>query len=228
MHSADCFEIRPAGGIIFCAFSGMKQEDLTGIVPDQHTGEAIDTASEMECTDAESARKFFQVVKNRLQQVNSWHQVGGKLTASFQVVDAQGKEVTRLVQKGDYLKIDIPGPGTVSGEGYDWVQVEAIEEIEAPEKESFGFRVRPVTNPQNREQDVSHFYSPESTSSFIVTRDHTKITAAIYDRNTKVNKPEHSARDKIRDAVVGRAGILSFSRIQWKALTDGLLRKEND
>ena len=138
------------------------------------------------------------------------------------------KEVDRAVQKGDYLKIDIPGPGSVSGEGFDWVQVEAVEEASAPEKEHFGFRVRPAENPLNNKPDVSHFYSPESTSSFTVTRDHSKITAAVFDRNTKVNKPEHSKIDKIRDAVVGTAGIVSFSKIQWKALTDGLVKSETD
>ena len=206
----------------------MKKKDTPGLVPEQQTGQAIDAASEFECADVESARRFFHVVKNRLQQVNRWHEVGGKLTASFRVVDAAGKEVDRAVQKGDYLKIDIPGPGSVSGEGFDWVQVEAVEEASAPEKEHFGFRVRPAENPLNNKPDVSHFYSPESTSSFTVTRDHSKITAAVFDRNTKVNKPEHSKIDKIRDAVVGTAGIVSFSKIQWKALTDGLVKSETD
>jgi hypothetical protein len=33
------------------------------------------------------------------------------------------------------------------------------------------------------------------------------------------------ATDKIRDAVVGAAGALSFSKIQWQKLTDGLIKQ---
>jgi hypothetical protein len=215
-----------SGWHYFSCFSAMKEKDRTGIVPEQHTGEAIDAATTADCHDIETARKFFSVVKNRLQHVNGWHDLAGKLTARFQLADAQGNEVSRPVQKGDYLKIDIPGPGTLSGEGYDWAEVEEIEQVTTPERESFGFRVRPAQNPQKTKNDISHFYSPESTSTFTVTREHTKLAAVIYDRNTKVNKPADSVTDKIRNAVVGTAGIFSFSKIQWKALTDGLLQKE--
>lgn len=203
----------------------MKNEEENKIVPQQYTGKPIDTQRAMECADTESARHFFKTVKQRLAAVNRWHQLGGKLTATFQLVDAQGNEVDRAVQKGDYLKVDIPGPGTVSGEGYDWVQVEEVEEHVTAEKETFGFRVRPAQNPLNKDTDIAHFYAPESTSSFTVTREEKKITAAIFDRNTKVNRQAESVTDKIRDAVVGTAGILSFSKIQWKALAEGLLQQ---
>jgi len=36
------------------------------------------------------------------------------------------KEITKLVKQYDYFKIDIPGPGLVAGEGYDWVKNEHI------------------------------------------------------------------------------------------------------
>jgi len=141
-------------------------------------------------------------------------------------VDESGQEVNRPVQKGDYFKIDVPGPGTKSGEGFDWVQVEEIEDTSDADTETFGIRVRPAQNPQNIGADVAHFYSPESTSSFTVKREGTKITAGIYDRNTKTNKDADSLSDKVRDAVMGAAGILSFSKIQWKSLTNGLVAIE--
>jgi hypothetical protein len=42
----------------------------------------------------------------------------------------------------------------------------------------------------------------------------------------KTNKETESFSDKIRDAVVGVAGMLTFSKIQWKALTGGLVKKK--
>jgi hypothetical protein len=80
-----------------------------------------------------------------------------------------------------------------------------------------------VQNPQKNGEDIAHFFFRESTSSFIVTREGNKIAATIYDRNTKPNKDADPIVDKVRDMVVGAAGVLGFSKIQWKKLTDGFL-----
>jgi hypothetical protein len=214
----------------------MGEKNLTGIVPEQESGKAIDAESSIELSSIEEAKAFFIVVITRLQDVNNWHKLAGNLSAKFQLVDGMGKEIERNVQKGDYLKIDIPGPGPKSGDGYDWVRIEEIENVSTGDTESFGLRVRPAKNPQDTDnkggayqddqKDISHFYSPASTSSFTVTREKNKITAAIYDRNTVPNKQTESLTDKVRDALVGVTGMLSFSKIQWKALTDGLVHKE--
>jgi hypothetical protein len=196
------------------------------IIPDQQTGKAVDAKSTIELKGPEEAKAFFSVVKDRLENVNQWKDIAGTLSATFQLVDANGTEVQRKAQKGDYFKIDIPGPGSSSGHGYDWVQIEEVETTTSQDAESFGFRVRPADNPRNQKDDVAHFYSPESTSSFLVMRNGNMITASVHDRNTKPNTTADSTMDKIRDAVVGSAGVLSFSEIQWEKLTDGLLKKD--
>ena len=203
----------------------MEEKANSDIVPKQQTGIPINAESIIELDNEKQAKIFFDVVKNRLKDVNRWHEIAGVLSAKFQLVDKDGIEVQRSPQKRDYFKIDVPGPGTVSGEGYDWVQIEEIESTSTSETESFGFRVRPARNPHGND-DIAHFFSKESTSSFIVTRKENEITAAIYDRNTKPNKEAGPIVDKVRDMVVGAAGILAFSKIQWKKLTDGLLERE--
>ena len=197
----------------------------SNIIPTQQTGKAIDVESQLELHKENEAQIFFSEVKNRLQNVNHWKEYAGNISATFQLVDQSGAEVMRPVQKGDYFKIDIPGPGTTSGEGYDWAQVEEIENTTDPDGERFGLRVRPSDNPQNKNQDVAHFYSEESTSSFIVERKGNRITVSVHDRNTKPNSDARTAADKVRDAVIGAAGVTAFSKIQWKNLTDGLLKK---
>lgn len=206
----------------------MEDKHKSHIIPGQKTGKAIDASSTIELSKESDAKVFFEEVKERLQNVNQWKDIAGTLSATFQLVDSKGAEVKRKAQKGDYFKIDIPGPGTDSGEGYDWVQIEEVETASSPDGESFGFRVRPTDNPQNRKEDVAHFYSDESTSSFIVERQSNKITASVHDRNTKPNTDADSTIDKIRDAVVGAAGVASFSKIQWKNLTDGLVSDDRD
>lgn len=195
----------------------------TNIVPDQHTGVAIKAESRKILDNEETASRFFEEVKGRLQSVNRWHDIAGSTFARFQLIDQEGIEVNRSPREGDYFRIDIPGPGPSSGAGYDWVQVEAIKTESTPTLECFGFRVRPAQNPQNSGQDIAHFFSHTSTSSFIVAREGTKITAAIYDRNIKPNKDAAPILDKVRDMITGAAGALIFSKLQWKMLADGLL-----
>ena len=203
----------------------MEEKNYTGIVPGQESGFTIDTSSDAELDDLSSAQQLFQKAKERLLDVNNWHSLSGAPPANVRLVDASGTELNRNAEKGDYIRIDVPGPGTDSGKGFDWVQIEEMGSSNDKDVESCGFRVRPARRPGGSDDDVSHFYSPSATSTFTVTREANKITAAIYDRNTKVNTTADSATEKIRDAVVGTGGILAFSKIQWKKLTDGLVAK---
>ena len=197
------------------------------IIPEQKTGKAIDAETTIELWEPDAAKTFFTEVKDRLREVNRWKEYAGTISASFQIVDENGNEVQRKAEKGDYLKIDIPGPGSQSGQGYDWVKIEEVESTVSPDSERFGFRVRPTENPQSMRDDVAHFYSNQSTSSFIVERNGTRITASVHDRNTKPNADADAPADKIRDVVVGTAGVATFSKIQWQNLTDGLLRQDS-
>jgi hypothetical protein len=205
---------------------GMEEKNQSGVIPPQHTGTVIDTVQSIELADQQAAQSFFQTVKQRLLNVNNWQAVAGAASAAFQLVDAQGKEVARPVQKGDFFKIDIPGPGPSAGDGYDWVTVEEVSEVNEAETESVGIRVRPTLSPLNNSKDVAHFYSPESTSSFTVTREGKRITAGIYDRNTKPNQSAETLVDKIRDVAVGAGAVTAFSKMQWTSLAKGLLQKE--
>lgn len=204
----------------------MEEKNKTGVIPEQHTGKVIDTVETVELENASAAKTFFATVKSRLLNVNNWEEVAGTGSANFQLVDAEGKEVARPVQRGDYFKIDVPGPGPVAGDGFDWVRVEEVAEVSEGETESVGIRVRPTTSPLNEKEDVAHFYSPESTGSFTATREGTVITVGIYDRNTKPNQTAENLVDKVRDVAIGSGAVTAFSKIQWTSLAKGLLKKE--
>jgi hypothetical protein len=202
----------------------MEPKQTKEIIPDQQTGQAVYAESSVDMNDEMSAMIFFEEVKKRLANINNWNTISGALTARFQLVNNKGKTVERGVRKGDYFKIDIPGPGSLTGDGFDWVIVEELESMSSQEEEFFAFRVRPIQNPLKENGDVAHFYSPESTSTFTVTRNGNKITAGIYDRNIKPNEEAYFIIDKVRDTVIAAAGLVSLSKIQWQKLTDGLLK----
>lgn len=204
----------------------MEEKNYTGLIPENTTGVIIDSASAEDFKDAEEAKAFFVVAKERLLNVNQWHQVAGKAGATFQLINTNGQEVNRSVQKGDYFKIDIPGPGSSAGDGYDWVHVEDLNEVAQDDVNSIGLRVRPSKNPLSNDDSIAHFYSEESTSTFIVTREDKQVTATIYDRNTKPNTDTTTVMDKIRHAVAGITAIAGFSKLQWKGLANGLVKKD--
>lgn len=197
------------------------------IIPKQETGIETNTESTVEFSSREEAKTFYQTVKQRLLHVNDWHRFAGSLTADFQLTDKEGKEVNRAAEKSDHFKIDIPGPGPVTGEGFDWVQVEAIEEKEEEDKQSIALLVRPATNPNNERKDVAHFFSGEATSCFMVKREQNTVTAAVYGRNEKPNTNAETIVDKARNAAIATGAVTGFSKLQWKSLVNGLVKEED-
>lgn len=201
----------------------MKQKDVMGIIPPQFKGQEIEVDATHDLKTEAEAQRLYEAAKKKLLHVNNWNKIAGTFTAQFLIIDKKGDEVQREVQKGDYLRIDIPGPGTKEGNGFDWVRVEELKEINQPSVQSAGFRVRPNENPFGQKNETAHFYSKEATSSFIIIREKTKVIAWIIDRNLLPNTEQRSLADKIRDVAVGVSAIAGFSKIQWQALANGLI-----
>lgn len=196
-------------------------------IPEHEGGVDVNVEDSAELPSENEAKRFFVQVKERLLNVNRWKDWAGALSAGFQLTDEQGREIEEKPQKGNFFKINIPAPGIVTGEGYDWVRIEEIKEEAEKDCEYVAIRVRPAPSPVNDNPDVAHFYTDEATSNFIVRRDGTKVTAGVYGRNEKPNiKEADTVIDKIRNAVVGTGGVSGFSKLQWKALVTGLLSFE--
>jgi hypothetical protein len=195
------------------------------LIPENRSGMETNTESTAECRDEAEAKEFFSLVRQRLLHVNGWHELAGTGTADFALTDSSGNEVARNAQQGDHFRIDIPGPGPATGDGYDWVQVEAVEEEHNGDNECVAIRVRPATNPLNEKTDVAHFFTDDATSSFIVKRESNRITAGVYGRNEKPNTKADTVTDKLRNAAVGTGAITGFSKLQWKSLVNGLVKK---
>ena len=205
----------------------MDKDDLKNqVLPEQEKGVPIDTEKSIELPNEDEAIRFYQIARQRLVDVNRWHEIAGKLTAEFSLRDATGKPVARTAQKGDHFKIDIPGPGSKGGGGFDWIQIEDFVEKQEPGFESIAFTVRPATNPEKHTEHVSHFFSPESTSTFSVSRKNNVVTAGIYDRNTKPNTSGDTIPDKIRNTIIGAFGVGGGAKLQWESLASALIEKE--
>ncbi len=134
--------------------------------------------------------------------------------------------LTREAQVGDYFKIDIPGPGSKTGEGYDWVRIEKIEDLsnESSTNEGCLMSVRPCSNPTDKDNDeVAHFFHPNATSNFIIIREGCKVSSKVFGRNEKPNTKTDKPLDNLRNVVIGATAISGLSSIQWTKLAKGLI-----
>ena len=194
------------------------------IVPEQKVGRHTSAEAHRELENESQAIEVFKRACDRLLNVNKWRDYAG-IGASFELMDPSGKPLDRNAKIGDFVRIDIPGPGTKSGKGYDWVEIEAFYSTEEPERNSnlFSIRFRPVASPMENSGDESHFYTDEATSTYLIQRKGNLVTAAEKGRNEVPNDKTDSALDNIRNKVVGSVASFGLSEPQWKILMEGLL-----
>jgi len=203
----------------------MEEKNYTGLIPEQKDGEQITAVASTNFASDNEAKTFYKKIRQRLLFIHNWGDFAGKLSADFQLTDDNGKEVDRPAKKGDHFRIDIIGPGSKAGEGYDWARVEDIKEINEDNVDSIAILVRPAADPQTPNPNVAHFFSKRSTSTFVVTREGRKVTASVYDRNIEANEETKETPDKVRNAVVGLSAKHGFSKLQWQALVNALIEK---
>jgi len=200
------------------------------LLPPQVRGKSTMTSAQVVAGKEADARFVFERATNRLLDVNEWTDHCGALSAGFQLTDDEGEPLKGRAAEGDYIRIDIPGPATNEGRGYDWVKIEKIEQPAVPDSNTGSIsllQVRPCANPQLKDTDaIAHFLEDSATSTFIIEREGRKVTATVYGRNEVPNTAHPGTADKVRNAVVGTMGAIGLSKIQWKALVEGLLEKE--
>lgn len=198
------------------------------IVPRHTKGSRSGAKHEVDSPTHKAAQDLFNTARARLLDINNWDLYSGHATSTFCLTNAQGEQVNRKPRPGDYIRIDLPGPGPRNGGGYDWVTIEAVDESydHYHDEDYCAFRVRPAAAPGSDSETTAHFLTGAATSSFIVHRQGKKVIAAEEGRNEKINFARVSIIDKIRNALVAKGAAWGVSKLQWKTLVKGLLRQK--
>lgn len=196
-------------------------------MPENKVGKALDLEESVTENSAEEATTTFRRACKRLLNPPIWHELAGAASASFKIVTENNVDPHRLACIHDYLAIDIPGPGSSAGDGYDWVQVENIAENAEPgADESLGISLKASSNPGKPQEGTAHFFNDSATSSFIIKRAGNTITASYHGRNETPNTKEPGLGDKIRNTLIAASAMAGIAEWQWKALIKGFLQKE--
>ena len=121
-------------------------------IPPQHEGNQADITESIKASDKKEAHRIFLQVRERLFDINRWSDISEGLSASFVLTDRYGKPKKDIPTPGDHFRIDIPGPGSSAGSGYDWVKVEIVEDHSDPEtdREWALIKVRPSEDPTKK------------------------------------------------------------------------------
>ncbi|AKK74133.1 hypothetical protein OK18_17330 [Chryseobacterium gallinarum] len=199
----------------------MKPKSIKG-VPRQISGGFHDTESEKQFAPELLPLKF-EILKRRFFMINHWQSYCGSAFAAFKLYDSNAGPVDRDPQKGDFIRIDIPGPGEPEARGYDWVEILEICYYQDSFSETIMIICKPSRDPKNKKSShIAHFYSSKATSTFMISKTSSHLKTAVYGRN---ESPNFKAKfiDVIRNLLVAAGGIMGIAKIQWKVLTDGFL-----
>lgn len=202
----------------------MKAADKN--IPPQTDGRQTDFSDSVSAENIGDAHRIFQSAKAKLLDVSNWHKYCGPGSAIFGLTDNKGILLHRLAQVGDHFYIDLPAtPESDAGDGYEWVVIEEIVEAgnEDSLQESITMIVRPVPDPRKDDEEIAHFFSNASTSTFIVARYAEKISAEVHGRNEKPNNSNVNLHDTIRNTAIALSARIGFSGPQWEKLAAGLL-----
>jgi hypothetical protein len=191
-------------------------------VPPQQKGQQADIVESIDVSDSMKAGSLFAEAKKKLFDISGWGNISKGMSAEFALTDPSGVTKHGLPGVGDHIRINIPGPGSSAGDGYDWVKIELVQEESKSDKEFAIIRVRPSADP-GKQAGTAHFFDSGATSSFVVQREGCVISAEIHGRNEEPNTESEKLSDKVRNLVVGTAATIGLARIQWQKLAKGLL-----
>lgn len=199
-------------------------------LPAQEIGRQTDFTHEKTFDDLAAAHDAFKQAAERMLSVSSWHEYAGAGSAKFTLTNNLGDELSGFAAEGFYFSIDLPGPGPDAGEGLEWVMVEKISAGgDAKTAEEYVMMtVRPVPDPRKASEEIAHFYTDESTSTFIIRRDGRVVSAGAHGRNETPNNQDVDLRDKVRNTVIALMARVGLSGMQWQKLVNGLIDYKKD
>lgn len=196
-------------------------------VPGQHSGKQMDLKASRSFKSAEKTLDLYHTVRHRLLHPDSWDEITRVPGTEFKLVDSSGRQLQRGLREGDYLRINIPGPGSPSGEGYDWVQVDNVTEEASGKEAMISVTLRPAPNPKNDDPEVAHFFTGLASSTLSAEARNREVITRYSGRNEHINEKNENLSDKIRNIIVGMLAKAGASKVQWQQLIERLLEEED-
>jgi hypothetical protein len=201
-------------------FAVIKAKPVGG-VPSQRVGGFHDTESQKFYDNSSDACIAFNALKDRFFAIYCWKNFCNNTLADFHLYDAQGHMVTRMAQIGDFVKIEILASHVI-GIKYYWVKIKEIIHEQDFKTERYLITFVPSSDPSVKIKRVIHFYSGNSSSTFMIARDSQVLTAGVYGRNEAPNLKTDPI-NCIINIVISFGAMTGLSKVQWKNFTESIL-----
>lgn len=168
--------------------------------------------------DRDTAVSAFKRSKAKLFDVNRWSDLSA-LTAKFELYDNRGtRSNAKMPQLGYFIRILLPAPSPEN-----WVKVTDMQESE----EMAAFTVSPCNDPNDKDDDIDHFFIKEATSTFKVELIKNSIRASEIGKNEGINNQGKEAGERgVLNTLIAVGGWAAFQELQWKKLTAYLVHKD--
>ena len=197
---------------------------MNKLIPLGLKGKSLDLEQSVTAYSEEEAKRIYDYAWICLQHPDKWYELSGNQGAKFVLRDSSAKTKTGPVRIDDYLQIDLPAPGPISGDGHDWVKVSMIDQdFDKGFDQTFGIVLKVTHNPENSGKEIAHFFGEGASSTLMISRKNTVITASYHGRNETANTENDDLIDKVRNTIVAIGAMAGISELQWKALLKGML-----
>ncbi|VTR50641.1 Uncharacterised protein [Sphingobacterium thalpophilum] len=198
-------------------------KNMKNIIPEQKEGKKLDCFETVDFESTAAASHAFDTVCAHLARVNQWYELAEIPATTFQLTDRSGQPIDRPIQLHDYIRLDIPGPGLPSSDGYDWVTVVNIVDEGTEELKLYALTLKPCPDPRHPDnRDTAHFFEGVSSSTFLIEQRRNSILIQYAGRNEIVNVENSHLTDNIRNFIIGLGAKVGASYPQWKSLVKGL------
>ncbi|WP_336836172.1 MULTISPECIES: hypothetical protein [Sphingobacterium] len=196
---------------------------MKNIIPEQKEGKHLDCFESLEFASEAIADLAYTSAINNLRKVNHWYELAQIPSTVFQLTTGYGTPIDRLLELHDYIRLDIPGPGLPSSNGYDWVNVVSLISDKTDDYSVFAITLKPCPDPSHPgDKNTAHFFEGISSSTFLIEQRRNSILFQYAGRNEIINVDNENISDNVRNYVIGLAAKIGASYPQWKSLLKGM------
>lgn len=186
----------------------------------------IEAVKKVEAQTRHEAIVLFKNAKDRLLDINNWHQLCHNKKAGFELSDKKGLKISekQIPEVGNTIRIS--SPLSDSAVDYNWARIEGFETEKnlLTDKEVFGFKIRPICQPEELENGITYTYTSASTVTFLIIRKGRMVTALEIEK-TEAELSRYTLPVIAKRFISDLSTRMGFSKPQWHSLITGVLTK---
>ncbi len=202
----------------------MTKATLDAILPNAGKGRRGKLLLSKNCYSVKNAIKLYQYLKLSLLDVNNWSRHKSGITIHSKLVDRGGRQVGRIAQNNDRIKILLPRWKSLF-KVYDWFEVRKIEERMNGNIELFFVTIVPSGDPETDLLNTNDVSKQESNVTIFVIRDEHKVEIQIHTREGGIGFQGTTLKIRVENFIHSLFVQTGFYKRQWGKLLKSILNE---